>query len=107
MVGNRKLFLTATLWLLSFAPGALAQSTATSVDVFGPAAKAIDSVRMQQSAGILAMVLFTIIAACAFALRSMKIGFSALFLVFACIIWYGGGDIARSMIPTTGTAIAP
>lgn len=103
-MGKRKLFWVTTLALLMVASLVSAQSVP---DIFGPAARAIDQSRMNQSIGIVAMIVFTILVSCAFWFKNMKFAIGAVFIIAGTVVWYGGGDIARTIIPTSGTAIAP
>jgi hypothetical protein len=104
-MGKRKLFWVVTLFGLLAASAVSAQGVNT--DIFGPAARAVDGVRMSQSVGLFAAVIFCFVGAAALWFKSMKIAITGLFLVAGTILWYSGGDIAKSMIPTSGTAIAP
>ncbi len=102
-MGNKKLFGLTSLYALAMTSVASAQN----VDIFGPAAKAVDNVRMSQNIGIFAAVIFVIVGACALWMKSMKIAITAIFIIAGTVLWYTGGDIAKSVIPTSGTAIAP
>jgi len=103
-MGKNKLFWVSTLAVLLVASMASAQ---TVPDIFGPAAKAVDGFRMSQNVGYLGMVVFVIMGACALGFKSLKLGIGTLFVLFGLVFWYGGGDIARTIIPTSGGAIAP
>jgi len=91
-----------TLVTLFYAIPAYAQ---TIPDMFGQSARTLDQFRLQQSVGILAMVVFSLIGGVALAMRSLKIGFGCLFIALGTYVWYS--DIGRSMVATTGTPIAP
>jgi len=91
-----------SLVTLGYAAPAFAQQVP---DMFGQSAKTLDQFRLQQSVGIFAMVIFSLIGGIALAMRSLKIGFGCLFIALGTYVWYS--DLGRSMVTTHGTPIAP
>ncbi len=74
-------------------------------DMFGQTARTLDQIRLQQGAGILAMVVFSLCAAWAAVTKKLSAAVTCVCLAFASYLWYS--DVGRTMITTTGTPIAP